>query len=99
MIHKTETRKDGDGNTVVEKKYNQLAPAEMMKEDNFNQIDGLINNSSKPTFEEKMREAKIKAKEHNNRRGERHKGARHNKQSDSHKKERHKKKNKHNSER
>ena len=99
MIHKTETRKDGEGNTVIEKKYNHLVAAEMMKESNYNQIDGIINNSSKPTFEERMREAKIKAKKHNNRRGERHKGARHSNQSDRHNKEKHKKKNKHSSER
>ena len=50
MIHKTKTRQDGTGNTITEQKYNHLAPAEMMKEDNYNQIDGVINNVSTPTF-------------------------------------------------
>ena len=89
MIHKTETRKDGIGNTVTEQKYNHLAAAEMMKEDNYNQIDGVINNITKPTFAERMSDAKTKAKEHNNRKGERHKDKRHNRKSDRHKEQRH----------
>jgi len=48
MISKVEKRQDGTGNTVTEQKYNHLAAAEMMKEDNYNQIDGVINNVSKP---------------------------------------------------
>ena len=88
MITKIEKRPDGVGNTVTEQKYNHLAAAEMMKEDNYNQIDGVINNTSKPTFEERMKAAKTKAKEHNHRKGERHKEARHSRKSDRHKNER-----------
>jgi hypothetical protein len=47
---KAETWKDGAGNDVKEQKYNHLAAAEMMKEDNFNSIDGVLNNTTKPTF-------------------------------------------------
>lgn len=88
MTHKTETRQDGDGNVVVEQKYNHLAPAEMMKEDNYNQIDGVLNNITSSTFEERMKEAKTKAKAHNNRKSERHKGARHSRKSERHKTDR-----------
>jgi len=77
MISKVEKRQDGRGNMITEQKYNHLAPAEMMKEDNYNQIDGVINNVSKPTFAERMKDAKNKAKEHNNRKGERHTDKRH----------------------
>ena len=35
MITKIETQKDGAGKEIVEQKYNHLAPAEMMKEDNY----------------------------------------------------------------
>ena len=72
MITKIETRQDGAGKDVVEQKYNHLAPAEMMKEDNYNQITGVLTNTM-PTFEERMIAAKNKAKEHNNRKIERHK--------------------------
>ena len=89
MISKTEKRQDGTGNTITEQKYNHLAPAEMMKEDNYNQIDGVINNVSMPTFADRMKTAKTKAKEHNNRKGERHKDKRHSRKSDRHKQERH----------
>jgi len=89
MITKTETRQDGMGNEIAEQKYNHLAPAEMMKEDNYNRIDGVINNASKPTFDERMKAAKNKAKEHNSRRTERHKKGKHDRQTERHKKERH----------
>ena len=89
MISKVEKRQDGTGNTVIEQKYNHLAAAEMMKEDNYNQIDGVINNVSTPTFADRMKAAKTKAKEHNNRKGERHKDKRHSRKSDRHKQERH----------
>ena len=88
MITKTEIKKDGAGKEIVEQKYNHLAPAEMMKEDNYNKIDGIIDTSSKPTFEERMKDAKNKAKEHNNRKIERHKKSRHSNKSERHKKER-----------
>ena len=88
MITKIETRKDSDGNIITEQKYNHLAPAEMMKENNYNQIDGIINNASKPTFEERMKNAKNKAKAHNNRKNERHKDAKHNRKAERHKSDR-----------
>lgn len=89
MITKTEARQDGTGKEIVEQKYNHLAAAEMMKEGNYNQIDGVLNNTTKPTFEERMQDAKNKAKEHNNRKTERHKKSRHSDKSERHKKERH----------
>ena len=89
MIHTTETRRDSKGNIVVEQKYNHLAPAEMMKENNYNQIDGVINNTSKPTFAEQMKAAKTKAQEHNSRRGERYKGVKHRRKSERHEDSRH----------
>jgi hypothetical protein len=88
MITKIETNKDGTGNEIIEQKYNHLAPAEMMKEDNYNKIDGIIDTSSKPTFEERMKNAKSRVKEHNNRKIERHKKSRHSNKSERHKKER-----------
>lgn len=88
MITKIETKQDSNGKMTTEQKYNHLAPAEMMNEDNFNQIDGIINNASKPTFKEKMQDAKTKAKDHNNRRIERHKKSRHGNKAERHKKER-----------
>ena len=42
MITKTEIQKDGAGKEITEQKYNHLAPAEMMKEDNYNKIDGNV---------------------------------------------------------
>ena len=87
MSTKMEARKDGAGNEVVEQKYNHLAAAEMMKEENYNKIDGIID--TKPSFEERIREAKNKANAHNSRKSERHKGQRHNKKADRHKKDRH----------
>jgi hypothetical protein len=89
MITRIETKQDGDGKTVTEQKYNHLAPAEMMKEDNFNKIDGIIDTSSKPTFEERMKDAKSRVKDHNSRKTERHKKSRHGNKSERHKKERH----------
>jgi len=88
MITKIETRQDSAGKDVTEQKYNHLAPAEMMKEDNYNQINGIIS-SNKPSFEERMKDAKTKAKEHNNNKIERHKKSRHSNKSERHKKERH----------
>ena len=73
MITKIETQRDSAGIEKVEQKYNHLAPAEMMSEDNYNKIDGVLNNARKPTFEQRMKDAKNKAKEHNNRKIERHK--------------------------
>jgi len=89
MITKIEKRQDGVGNQIVEQIYNHLAAAEMMKEDNYNQIDGVINNTTKPTFAERMSVAQNKAKEHNNRKGERHKDKRHSRKSDRHRNDRH----------
>jgi len=88
MITKTEIQKDGAGKEITEQKYNHLAPAEMMKEDNYNKIDGIIDTSSKPTFEERMKDAKNKAKDHNSRKIERHKKSRQSNKSERHKKER-----------
>ena len=88
MITKIETRQDGAGKDVVEQKYNHLAPAEMMKEDNYNQITGVLTNTM-PSFEERMKDAKTKANEHNSRKTERHKKARHSSKSERHKKDRH----------
>ena len=88
MNTKAETWKDGAGNDVKEQKYNHLAAAEMMKEDNFNSIDGVPNNTTKPTFKERMMDAKNKAKAHNSRRSELHKEARHNRKDERHQKER-----------
>lgn len=88
MIHKTEKRPDGTGNIITEQKYNHLAPAEMMKEENYNQIDGVIT-ATTPSFAERMKAAKDKAKEHNNRKSERHKEKRHSRKSDRHKQQRH----------
>jgi urate oxidase len=88
MTHKTEKRQDGDGNVVSEQKYNHLVSAEMMKEDNYNQIDGVLNNTT-PTFWERMKEAKTKAKEHNSRKSERHKQAKRNRKSERHRNDRH----------
>ena len=87
MITKSETRRDGAGKEIAEQKYNHLAPAEMMNESNYNQIDGQINNTNKPSFEERMKEAKAKAKGHNERKAERHKKARHQSKDERHKKE------------
>jgi hypothetical protein len=78
-------------NPGVQEKYNYLATTEMTVEDNFNQIDGVLNNASKPTFEERMKDAKDKANKHNSRKSERHKDERHSKKSDRHKSDRHKK--------
>jgi len=89
MTTKTEIKHDSTGKPIVEQKYNHLAAAEMMKEDNYNSIDGVINNTTKPTFEERMKDAKNKAKAHNNRRAERHKEAKHDRRTERHKKERH----------
>jgi len=88
MITKIETRQDGAGNEVVEQKYNHLAPAEMIQENNYNQINGVLNNKSKPTFEDRMSDAKNKAKAHNNRKIERHRKSRHSNKSERHSKER-----------
>ena len=87
MITQMETKKDGAGNVIIEQKYNHLAAAEMMKEENYNKIDGIID--TKPSFEERIREAKNKADTHNSRKSERHKGQRHSKKADRHKKDRH----------
>ena len=87
MITKIETRQDSTGKDIVEQKYNHLAPAEMMKEDNYNQITGVLTNVV-PSFEERMKSAKIKAKEHNSRKAERHRKSRHGHKSERHKKER-----------
>ena len=88
MTTKIEKRKDGTGNEIVEQKYNHLAAAEMMKEDNHNQIDGVINNTGKPTFEERMKDAKNKAKAHNSRKKERHSEAKHDRRAERLKNER-----------
>jgi len=44
------------------KVYNQFAAAEMSKEDNYNKIDGVLNNTKKPTYEEKLKIAQEKRK-------------------------------------
>lgn len=89
MITKIEERQNGMGDKIFEQKYNHLAAAEMMKEDNYNQIDGVINNITKPTFEERMKAAKNKAKEHNSRKSERHKKANQDRKAERHRNERH----------
>ena len=87
MITQMETKKDSAGNVIVEQKYNHLAAAEMTAEDNYNKIDGIID--TKPSFEERIKEAKSKANAHNSRKSERHKEQRHGKKADRHKKDRH----------
>jgi len=37
-------------------RYNYLAAAEMGEEDNYNQIDGVPNNTTKPSILERLRE-------------------------------------------
>ena len=88
MISKIEVRQDSRGKEIVEQKYNHLAPAEMMKEDNYNKIDGIIDTSTKFTFEERMKDAKNRVKEHTNRKIERHKKSRRSNKAERHKKER-----------
>lgn len=44
------------GNPGVTEKYNYLAAAEMSDEDNYNQIDGVPNNTTKPSILEKLKE-------------------------------------------
>ena len=88
MITKTEKTRNNAGKEISEQKYNQLASAEMMSENNFNQIDGIPNNTSKPTFEERMKDAENKAKNYNNRKIERHKKSMQSNKSERHKKER-----------
>lgn len=44
-------------------KYNHLAAAEMSDEDNYNQIDGVPNNTTKPSILEQLRELQHKAAE------------------------------------
>lgn len=39
-----------------EKKYNHLAAAEVGEEANYNMIDGIINNTPKPSVMEKIRD-------------------------------------------
>jgi hypothetical protein len=39
-------------------KYNYLAAAEMGEEENYNQIDGIINNTKKPSILEHLRNFK-----------------------------------------
>ena len=88
MITKTETKRDSAGNEVIEQKYNHLAAAEMTSEENYNKIDGVLSNTARPTFEERMKDAKSKAKELNSRKAERHRKSRHSDKSERHKKER-----------
>ena len=88
MITKIEERQNGVGDKVSEQKYNHLAPAEMMKEDNYNKIDGVIDTSTKHSFVDRMKTAKNKAKEHNSRKSERHTKVRHSNKDERHKKER-----------
>ena len=48
----------------------------------------IVEQKSKPTFEERLSDAKNKAKAHNNRKIERHRKTRHSNKSERHKKER-----------
>ena len=82
MISKTETRRDSAGKEVTEQKYNHLAAAEMTGEDNYNQIDGIANNTSKPTFEERMKDAENKAKEYNDHESDKRKKSKHSNKSE-----------------
>jgi hypothetical protein len=75
MIITTETKRDGAGNEVKEQKFNYLAAAEMSAEDNFNQLDGVLNNTTKPTFQERMTDAENKAQEHNRQKSKKRKDA------------------------
>ena len=88
MITKIEERQNGVGYKISEQKYNHLAPAEMMKENNYNRIDGIIDTSTKHGFADRMKDAKNKAKEHNSRKSERHTNARHSNKDERHKRER-----------
>jgi hypothetical protein len=89
MTTKIETRQDGTGNEIVGQRYNHLAAAEMMSENNYNSIDGIINNKPTPTFDERMKDAKNKAHAHNSRKNERHKKQKRDRKTERHKDQRH----------
>lgn len=50
---------------MAEKKYNPLAAAEMSGEDNYNSIDGILNNGYKPSILDTLRDNQAKADEQN----------------------------------
>jgi hypothetical protein len=77
MKQKTIQRYDSAGQLITEEQYNHLAAAEMSLESNYNQIDGIINNESKPTMDERLKNANNRAAIHNAQRTERHKNERH----------------------
>jgi hypothetical protein len=56
------------------RKFNHLAAVEMAEEGNYNMIDGIINNSNKPSILEHMQEHERKIAA-NNRAVESHKSA------------------------
>ena len=43
---------------VSNRKYNHLAAAEISEEENYNQIDGIINNTKKPSILDHLRNYK-----------------------------------------
>ena len=49
---------------MSDKKKNHLAATEMSVEGNYNQIDGIINNTPKPSVIDKMKDYEKRAAEH-----------------------------------
>jgi hypothetical protein len=49
----------------IKEKYNYLAAAEKSDEDNYNMIDGIINNTPKPSLLERMKEYELRIAESN----------------------------------
>jgi hypothetical protein len=45
-----------DGGAGAAERFNHLAAAEMGAEQNYNQIDGIINNENKPSILEQLRQ-------------------------------------------
>ena len=59
------------GNPGVTEKYNYLASVEISDEGNYNMIDGIINNTPKPSLLERMKEYELRIAENRNNEGER----------------------------
>lgn len=52
-----------ENNPTLYEKHNYLASAEMGTEDDYNQIDGIINNGTKPSILDQLREFQHKSAE------------------------------------
>lgn len=78
-------------NPGIQEKYNYLAAAEMSGEDNYNQIDGIPNNTTNPTFEKRMKDENIMAHEHNSLKYDQYNDVQHSEKFNRHKLDRHKK--------